>query len=118
VDTSLAVAIVAAVVAVVTAAATFLSSKRATDVNEQAMAVQWAKEVRADAADARREVKEAQTDLRTLSRRLLTISGRCDELEAYLLRVVGRIHDPDMTMPRLREMVPPELPPSIRNGNH
>lgn len=67
-----------------------------------------AKEARAEAAGARREAYEARVQMRA-------VREEADHLVGYLRRVVNYIHDPTMTMERLRVLVgndPPNGPPS------
>lgn len=85
---------------ITTAWLTYRASTKATRVNESAEQRQWLADARTEAQETRREMKEVRKEAEALARKLHTL--------------VMAIHDPGMTLPRLRAMVPI----SGLNGSH
>jgi hypothetical protein len=75
---------------------------------------QLQEEVAAARKEAREMGQEAQATLRTVR----TLSSEMDELTSRMHRLIDWIHDPTMTLDRLRVLVPgPPAPPPNSNGN-
>lgn len=113
-DTPLAVAIVAAAGAVVAAFIAARSSKRATDVSQQANNLAWVKELREDAASARREVAELRGQVRELSRQLEVVTAEADHWIAEHQKVRRHAFRPGMSIERLKELFGPDSAPPVR----
>lgn len=60
---------------------------------------------RADTADARREAAEARRETAELRQSVRLLTREAEELATYLQRLTLAIHDPSMTMERLRVLV-------------
>lgn len=116
-DAAIVVAAISGAVAAGSMVMTYRASSKATDVSADANQIQWAKELRADAADARRESREARTEAEGANLQARVARGQLREIVSYLGWVLRTIHAPGMTLERLRETVPPDLPPlPDRNG--
>ena len=100
-DASLALAILALAGTLATAVLTYRASTKATRVNESAEQRQWL-------ADARNEARETRREMAAVRR-------EAEALAVKLHGLVMAIHDPGMTLPRLRAMVPIG---NGRNGTH
>lgn len=97
---------------VVRAEATGLLTDAATGlVNELQEEVARA---RAEAQSARAEAREAGQEAAAARRTVRELSSEMDELTDKLRRLIGWIHDPYMTLDRLRLMAP--MPPGTTNG--
>lgn len=115
-DTPVAVAILALTASAVTAFFAWRSSKRATDVNQHAADLQWAKEIKQDAFDARKEVEELRVQLRTVSRQMETVQREAEYWISQYQFVHRTAWREGMTLARLRELLGPDAPASP-NGN-
>lgn len=104
--TLVVVAIIAASASITAAWFAYRGSTRATVVNERANELQWVKELRAEAADARRESSAARAEAAECHRQLTTVRREATALADELHRIVRAIHDPYMSVDRLRAMVP------------
>jgi chromosome segregation ATPase len=71
--------------------------------------------MRTEVAEARRETAEARREASELRQQLRQVSIDAEVLVKYLNRVVSAIHDPDMTMERLRLLVGSGPPPNGRS---
>lgn len=69
---------------------------------------------RTEAATARTEAREAGQEAAAARRTVRALSGEMDELTDRLRRLISWIHEPTMTLDRLRVLVPP--PPGPTNG--
>jgi predicted RNase H-like nuclease (RuvC/YqgF family) len=115
VDASVVVACVAAGAAIVAAIISARSSRRATDVNEQAANLEWVKELRRDAVDARKEVAELRSEVRELRRQLAVVTGEADYWINEHQALRRHAWRPGMTIERLRELLGHEPPPVGQN---
>jgi uncharacterized protein YlxW (UPF0749 family) len=109
-DPAIVVAGLSGVVALACAVLTFRSSGRATNVNEQAEQLQWVKDMREGASEARKEVKELQEEVRTLKRQLDVVTREADHWIAEYQLVHRTAWRPGMTLDRVRELLGPEAP--------
>lgn len=109
-DTSVVVAVVSAAAAVTSAVLVFRSSGRATNVNEQAEHLQWVKDMRVDAAEARKEVEQLREKVRALSRSLDIVTHEADHWIAQYQLVHRTAWRPGITLEQLRAMLGPDLP--------
>lgn len=66
--------------------------------------------MRVDLTEARRETSEAKRDAAEARRQVKAVRNEAEILVGYLRRIVGLIHDPTMTLERLRLVVGPEPP--------
>jgi hypothetical protein len=117
-DSTVIVAGISTSAAVVAAGLAYRASTRAAKVNETANTLRWAEELREDAADARREAREARVEATAAGRQLRELRDQLDDLVSWAQWVVRTIHRPGMSMDRLRETVPRELPPLPPLENH
>ncbi|RAO26458.1 hypothetical protein PSN13_06486 [Micromonospora saelicesensis] len=115
-DASIVVASLSAVVALAAAVMTYRASGKATDVNEQANQLQWVKELRADAGDARREVTDLRTKVADLSRELSVVTREAEQLIAEMQLWRRTAWRDGMSIDRFREFVGP--PSAGINGRH
>ena len=75
------------------------------------------KAARTEAHTARMEAREAGQEASAARRTVRAMSGEMDELTSRLHRLIGWIHEPTMSLERLRVLVPG--PPSANNsGQH
>lgn len=101
------VAIISAAAAVFCGWMVFRSSGKATDINERAAELAWVKEIRADAAEARRDIDALQDQVRTLTRQLAVVTREAEHWIAeyqFLHRTIWR---DGIQIDRLREIVGP-----------
>jgi uncharacterized coiled-coil DUF342 family protein len=108
VDPTLGVALLALAGTVVTAVMMYRASTKATDVNEQAAQLQWVKELRADAGDARREVTELRAKVTELSRELTVVTREAEQLIAEMRLWRRTAWRDGMTIERYRQFIGPE----------
>jgi hypothetical protein len=92
------------------------ASRRATDVSEQAANLEWVKELRRDAVDARREVGELRAEVRELRRQLAVVTSEADHWIAEHQSFRRQAWRPGMTIERLRTLLGPEPPKPV--GQH
>lgn len=116
-DTPIAVALLAVVASAITAFFTWRSSKRATDVNDRSTDLAWAKEIRQDAIDARKEVDALQSQLRTVSRQMEAMQKEAEYWITQYQLVHRTAWRPGMTLDRLRDFLGPEAPRTPATGN-
>lgn len=116
-DTATVVALTALGGTIISAALTFRSSGRATDVNQQAANLAWVKELRQDANDAREEVAELRGQVRELKRQLDLVTREADHWIAEHQTMRRHAHRPGMTIDRLRELIGPVEPPATAHGH-
>lgn len=109
-DASVIAAAIAAVAAIAAAVIAARSSRRATDVNEQAANLGWVKELRQDAIDARKEVADLRAEVRELRRQLGVVTTEADHWVAQHQTMRRHAWRPGMTIERLRELIGPEPP--------
>jgi Ni/Co efflux regulator RcnB len=109
VDTPVLVAIVAAVASIAAAVIAARSSRRATDVN-------WVKELRQDAVDARKEVADLRAEVRELRRQLAVVTNEADHWIAEHTTIRQHAFRPGMTIERLRELFGPDAAPPARRA--
>jgi HAMP domain-containing protein len=114
VDTPVLVAIVAAVASIAAAFIAARSSRRATDVNEQAANLGWVKELRQDAVDARKEVSELRAEVRELRRQLEVVTAEADHWIAEHTTIRRHAFRPGMNIERLRVLFGPDPAPPAR----
>lgn len=105
-DTALIVALVAAAASIVAAGIAARSSRRATDVNEQAANLGWVKELRQDAIDARKEVAELRVEVRELRRQLSVVTDEADHWITQHTTMRNHAFRGGMTLERLRQLWP------------
>lgn len=112
-DTPIVVALIALGASGVTAFFTWRASGRATDVNERAAELQWVKEIRQDALDARKDVEALQAKVQTLSRQVDTITREAE----YWMQQYQLVHRTawrnGMTLERVRQFLGPEPPKTV-----
>jgi hypothetical protein len=112
------------VVALASAVFAARNSSKATDVHQDEVEIERAKELRSDAAEARTDARKARTDAehaRSDAEQARRIAGeahrRADEVVAYLGWILRLIHDPTMDIDTLRAQVRDSVPPvPVRNG--
>lgn len=102
---------------VITAAFTWRSSSRATDVNQQTADLSLVKELRQDAIDARVEVEQLRGQVRELRRQLDAVTREADHWIAEHQSMRRHTWRPGMTIDRLRELIGPLDPPATANGH-
>lgn len=102
------VGLASAAVALVCAYLTYRASRRATDVNEQAAQLQWVKELRADANDARQEVTELRQKVANLSRELDVVTREAEQLVREMQLWRRTAWRDGMTIDRYRQFIGPE----------
>lgn len=122
-ETSVAVAIIAALSSMFCAVLVWRSSRRAnavqaaaTDVNARAAELAWVKEVRQDAKEARDEIEGLQEQVRTLSRQLAVVTREADHWIAQYQFVHRTAWRPGMTLEQLRAILGPDAPQATANG--
>lgn len=111
-DKTIVVALIAGVPGLVAAYLVFRSSSRANDVNQAAANLGWVKELRQDAADARREVQQLRDEVRELRRELGIAQGEADHWLTRHQTIQRSAWRPGMTIDRLRELIGPVDPPT------
>lgn len=116
-ETPIAVALIALGASVITAFFTWRSSKRATDVNGRSADLQWVKEIRQDAIDARKEVDALEAKVRTLSRQVETMSREAEYWIGQYQMVHRTAWRSGMTLDRLRQLLGPDAPQSPLANN-
>ena len=109
-DTPVVVAVIALAASAVTAFFTWRASSRATDVNARAAELQWVKEIRQDATDARKEVEALQEQVRTLRRQLDSAIREADHWISQYQAVHRTAWRPGVTIDHLRDMLGPSAP--------
>lgn len=67
--------------------------------------LEWAEQVKTDAMDARREAREAREDAEEARRQIRAVRDEAEHLAGYLRWLVMSIHEPTMTIERLRTLV-------------
>lgn len=113
-DTSIVVALIAGVVAVVSAGVGWRASNQAADVQQQVG------ERAADAARTRQlreDLKAADSEVRSLRRQVEVLVREVESTAADLVYLRRTIFRPGMTIERLRALVGPEAPPVTKNGH-
>lgn len=115
-ETPIVTALIAAGAAVIAAFFAWRSSSKATDVNEQAANLAWVKELRQDAADARREVQQLRDEIRQVRRELAVAQGEADHWNAEHQTMRRHAWRPGMTIDKLRELLGP-VDPAAMNGH-
>ena len=116
-DTSVVVAGISAAAAVFSGVLVWRSSRRATDVNARATDLQWAKEIRQDAIDARKEVEALQTKVQTLSRQVDAMQRETEYWIGQYQLAHRTAWRPGMTLDRLRDFLGPDAPRTPAVGN-
>jgi hypothetical protein len=90
------------------------ASRRATDsterTTERSADLEWAKEIRQDAIDARKEVEALQVQLRTVSRQMETVQREAEYWISQYQLVHRTAWRPGMTLDRLRQFIGPDAP--------
>jgi peptidoglycan hydrolase CwlO-like protein len=107
VDPTVLVAIISAAAAIWCGFMVFKSSGQATNVNERAAELAWVKEIRQDAADARKDIDALQDQVRQLTRQLSVVTREAEHWIAeyqFLHRTIWR---EGISLIRLREIVGP-----------
>lgn len=115
-ESTVVVALIAATASVIAAFFAWRSSSRANDVNQAAANLGWVKELRQDAADARREVQQLRDEIRQVRRELAVAQGEADHWNAEHQTMRRNVWRPGMTVERLRELIGPIDPPAAANG--
>jgi hypothetical protein len=110
VDAAIVVAAIGAVAGIWGATVAARASRRATDVNELAANLEWVKQIRQDAVDARLEIANLRTEVRELRRQLAVVSGEADHWITEHQTVRRHVFRPGMTIDRLRELIGPDPP--------
>ena len=72
--------------------------------------LKWAEELEKDAAAAREQAREARVDATECHRQMAAVRREATALADELHRIVRAVHDPYMSLDRLRVMVP--FPPA------
>src|SRR4051812_33957103 len=106
-DPTVIVASISAVAAVWCGFMVFRSSGKSTTVNERAAELAWVKEIRQDAADARKDIDALQDQVRQLTRQLAVVTREAEHWIAeyqFLHRTIWR---DGISLGRLREIVGP-----------
>lgn len=70
--------------------------------------LEWAQALRADAVELRREAGDARRETARFRREINEARRELDELSVKVRHLVALIHDPYMTLDRLRVIIPPE----------
>lgn len=109
-DTGVVVAVISAASAVICGVLVWRSSGRATDVSKQAADLEWVKEIKQDAVEARKEVGELRTEVRELRRQMAVVTRETDYWISQHQLVHRAVWRPGMTLERLRELIGPEPP--------
>lgn len=117
VDTPIVVALIALAATAVTAFFTWRASTRANNVNDRATDLAWAKEIRQDAIDARKEVDALQSQIRTASRQMDAMQKEAEYWITQYQLVHRTAWRPGMTLDRLREFLGPDAPRTPATGN-
>jgi hypothetical protein len=112
VDPTIVVAGIAAIVAVFSAWTVFRSSGKATNVNERATELAWVKEIRQDAADARKDIDALQDQVRQLTRQLAVVTREAEHWVSQYQFLHRTIWRDGITLIRLRAIVGP-LPEGV-----
>ncbi len=113
-DTPTLVAVIAMAGTAITGFFTWRTSGRANDRNAD---LGWAREIRQDAIDARKEVEALQAKVQTLSRQVDTMQREAEYWIGQYQLVHRTAHRPGMTLDRLREFLGPEAPRTPVAGN-
>lgn len=113
-DTPIVVALISLGVAVVTGFFTWRTSGRANDRNAD---LNWAREIRQDAIDARKEVEALQAKVQTLSRQVEAMQRETEYWIGQYQLAHRTAWRQGMTLDRLREFLGPEAPRSPVTGN-
>lgn len=111
-DTTVAVAVIALGASAITAVFTWRASTRATDVSDRTEDRAWAKEIKQDALDARKEVEALRRQVHTLSSQLDAMAKETDYWISQYQMVHRTAWRGGMTLDRLREFIGPEPPPT------
>ncbi|WP_435589817.1 hypothetical protein [Micromonospora aurantiaca (nom. illeg.)] len=79
--------------------------------------LEWAEDLRAEAAAARREANAARSEAAQARRELATLRADIGYLETRVSQIVQLIHhEPGMTLDRLRQLVPDRAPTRPQEG--
>lgn len=113
-DTPIVVALIALAATAVTAFFTWRTSGRA---NDRTADLGWAREIRQDAIDARKEVEALQTKVQTLSRQVDAMQRETEYWIGQYQLVHRTAWRPGMTLDRIREFLGPDAPRSPVTGN-
>lgn len=113
-DTPIVVALISLGVAVISGFWTWRTSGRA---NDRQADLGWAKEIRQDAIDARKEVEALQTKVQTLSRQVDAMQRETEYWIGQYQLVHRTAHRPGMTLDRLRDFLGPDAPRTPVAGN-
>jgi hypothetical protein len=108
-DKTIVVALIAGVPGLVAAYLVYRSSSRANELG-------WAKELRQDASDARREVQQLRDEVRDLRRQLLLAQGEADHWISEHQSMRRQAWRAGMTMERFRDLIGPVDPPAAAAG--
>lgn len=112
-DKTVVVALIAAAAAVAAAVFSWRASARATDRQAE---LGWARELRQDAADARREIDQLRNEIREVRRQLELAQREADHWLTEHQAMRRQAWRPGMTMDRLRDLIGPMDPPATANG--
>lgn len=113
-DTPIVVALIALGAALVSGFWTWRTSGRA---NDRQADLGWAREIRQDAIDARKEVEALQTKVQTLSRQVDAMQRETEYWIGQYQLVHRTAHRPGMTLDRLRDFLGPDAPRTPVAGN-
>jgi uncharacterized protein YlxW (UPF0749 family) len=113
VDTPILVALLALVASVVTGFFTWRTSGRANDRNAD---LGWAREIRQDAIDARKEVEALQAKVATLSRQVEAMQRETEYWIGQYQLAHRTAWRSGMTLERLREFLGPDAPRTPATG--
>lgn len=109
-DTAIAVAALSGLVATFSAVMAYRSSGRATNVNEQAAQLQWVKEIRQEAVDAKSELKDCRSQIRELTRQVTVVTREADHWIAQYQMVHRTAWRNGVTLAQIRDILGPDLP--------
>lgn len=112
-ETPIVVALIALVAALVSGFFTWRTSGRA---NDRAAELAWTREVRQDAADARKEIAQLRDEVRELRRQLELAQREADHWLTEHTAMRRHAWRQGMTLVRLRELIGPEPPPAAAGG--
>lgn len=79
-----------------------VSASAAAELNESTL--EWAQQLQADAAGARKEAREARAEAGDAHRAMTSVRREAEGLAAQLRALRVAIFDPDITLARLREL--------------